>query len=384
MSPVPDDTNAPLRVAMIGCGIIGFVHAFGLGKLAEEGEITPIAAADPSQEGRERVKGVCAFERFVDDGSDLPMDPGIDAVLITAPTTTHPELIRATIEAGKPLFCEKPLATGFDLVRQLTREVLDSGLIAQVGFHSRFHPLYNSLSSIIEGGDLGRPMGYTLRDDQFWPTGQVVPGHSSWRSDASQAGGGALLEHSIHSADIISWLFGPTARVYAATRHVFGYEVEDVGALTIEHANGIVGNLLTIFNGMRGREERRLEVFFEHGVVEITSNFLIGAKEDTMLVQRPDDEPKRFDVALIRKEYLTSLGITRDDLYFYQYVADRAWVRSIRFGQAARPDFAEAFRAHALVEAAYRSAARGEAVEIADDLVLGGAPSVRSRSPEGV
>jgi predicted dehydrogenase len=220
---------------MIGCGIIGFVHAFGLGKLAEEGEITPIAAADPSQEGRDRVKGVCAFERFVEDGSGLPADPGVDAVLITAPTTSHADLIRTTIDAGKPLFCEKPLATRFDLVGQLTREVLDSGLIAQVGFHCRFHPLFNSLAAIIDGGELGRPMGYTLRDDQFWPTGQVVPGHSSWRSQASQSGGGALLEHSIHSADIVSWLFGPASRVFAATRNVFGYEVEDTGALTIEH-----------------------------------------------------------------------------------------------------------------------------------------------------
>jgi predicted dehydrogenase len=218
-------------------------------------------------------------------------------------------------------------------------------------------------------------MGYTLRDDQFWPTGQVVPGHSSWRSDAFQAGGGALLEHSIHSADIISWLFGPASRVFAATRNVFGYEVEDVAALTIEHGNGVVGNLLTIFNGMRGREERRLDVFFDHGVVEITSDFLIGAKEDAMLIQRPDDKPERLDVARIRDEYLRSLGIARNDLYFYQYVADRAWVHAVRTGQRASPDFADAFRAHALVEAAYRSAARRQPIELVDDLVLADRPN---------
>lgn len=370
MSPDADNTSGPLRVAMFGCGIIGFVHAFGLGKLAEEGEITPVAAVDPSEEGRERVKGACAFERFLADGGHLAADPGVDAVLVAAPTRTHAGIIRSTVEAGKPLLCEKPLATRFDEVRQLTQEVLDSGLIAQVGFHCRFHPLFNSLQATIDGGELGRPMGYTLRDDQFWPTGQVVPGHSSWRSDASQAGGGALLEHSIHSADIVSWLFGPASRVFASTRKVFGYEVEDVAALTIEHTNGVVGNLLTIFNGMRGREERRIDVFFEHGVVEITSDFLIGAKEDTMLIQRPDQEPERLDVAHIRDDYLRSLGITRRDLYFYQYVADRSWVHAIRSGREACPDFADAFRSHALVEAAYRSAARGQAIELVDDLVL--------------
>ena len=108
------------------------------------------------------MRGVCAFERFVADGAALPADPDVDLVLITAPTTAHPALVRAVLAAGKPLLCEKPLAVNFELVRQLTREVLESGLVAQVGFHSRFHPLYNALAGIIERGDLGRPMGYTL------------------------------------------------------------------------------------------------------------------------------------------------------------------------------------------------------------------------------
>ena len=96
-------------------------------------------------------------------------------------------------------------------------------------------------------------MAYTLRDDQFWPTGGVVAGHSSWRSDRAEAGGGALLEHSIHSCDILGWLFGPVERVYATTRNMFGYSVEDVAALTIEHRNGVVGNLVTVFNGVQHR-----------------------------------------------------------------------------------------------------------------------------------
>ena len=62
------------------------------------------------------------------------------------------------------------------------------------------------------------------------------PGHTSWRSDLAEAGGGALLEHSIHSCDVLSWLFGPGGAVYATKRHVFGYTVEDTAALTIEHA----------------------------------------------------------------------------------------------------------------------------------------------------
>ena len=232
----------------------------------------------------------CPFERMSDDPLDVISDPAVEAVMITAPTATHLDLVRATLAAGKPLFCEKPLAPTFGDVRTICDAVNSSGVTAQVGFHSRFHPIMNRLQRTVESGELGRAMGYTLRDDQYWPTGDVVPGHSSWRSDRAQAGGGALLEHSIHSADIVSWLFGPAVRVYARSRAVFGYDVEDVAAVTVEHESGVVGTILTIFNGVRGREERRFEVFFERGAVEATTDFIVGAAEDSYLVQQPDAE----------------------------------------------------------------------------------------------
>src|SRR5207237_9007989 len=151
-----------------------------------------------------------------------------------------------------------------------------------------------------------------------------VPGHSSWRSHREHAGGGALLEHSIHSADILTWLFGSATRVYARTRNVFGYDVEDTAVCTIEHSSGVVGTLISIFNGVRGREERRLEVFFERGAVEVTTDFLVGAREDSFLVQRPDQEPERLDVAAWRERHLAADGSERRAFFVHLYPAPRA------------------------------------------------------------
>jgi predicted dehydrogenase len=234
--------------------------------------------------------------------------------------------------------------------------VAKSGCPSQVGFHSRFHPSMIGLDEIVKGGELGPPMGYSVRDDQYWPTGQVVTGHSSWRSDRVLAGGGALLEHSIHAVDLLCWMFGPVSRVQAVSRRVFGFEVEDVAALTIEHESGVVGNLLTVFNGVRGREERRVEVFFESGAVEVTTDFIVGASEDSFLVQRPDVEAVRPDLAAMRDERFTEMGIARRDFLFYTYVADRSWIRSVRDGTGPSPDFEDARWAHRVVDAAYRSA----------------------------
>ena len=133
---------------------------------------------------------------------------------------------------------------------------------------------------------------------------------------------------------------------------------------TIEHDSGVVGTLISIFNGVRGREERRLEVFFERGAVEVTTDFLVGAREDSFLIQRPDQEPERLDVTALRDRHFDAEGIDRRDFFVYLYPAARAFVRSVRDKQPAAPTFADALAAHALVDAAYRSVADTRAVEV--------------------
>ncbi len=356
-------TNA-LGIGMIGAGMIGQGHAYALRLLAEDGEVRPVAVTDFSDDAVASARNICPFERVAPDAQAVIDDPDVEAVVIVTPTTTHRDLVAAALAAGKPFLCEKPLATNFDVVDEMCTMVAASSITTQVGFHSRFHPLIRELVRITHANEFGAPMGYTLRDDQYWPTGAVVPGHSSWRSERKHAGGGALLEHSIHSADILTWLFGPAARVYARTRNVFGYDVEDTAVCTIEHASGVVGTLISIFNGVRGREERRLEVFYEQGAVEVTTDFLVGAREDSFLIQRPDQEPERLDVEALRNADFDRDGIARRDFFVYLYPAARAFVRAARAGVIASPGFTDARAAHALVDAAYRSATLGNAADV--------------------
>ena len=348
-----------IGVGQIGCGMIGQAHAYSLRLLADDGVIRPVAAADLSAAAAQQAGNTCPFERVGTDVAAVIADPEISALVIASPTTTHLALVRAAIAAGKHVLCEKPLATEWGTVREMCDLVASAAPIAQVGFHSRRHPIVNEIRSLLTDGDLGAPMGYNLRDDQFWPTGDVVPGHSSWRSDRAHAGGGALIEHSIHSADLLTWLFGPVTRVYARTRSVFGYDVEDAAVCTIEHASGVVGSLTTIFNGVRGREERRLEVFCERAAIEATTDFLVGAKEDALLVQRPDKPAERYDMADLRERHFAAAGLPRRDFAVYLYPAAHAWVEAITDERPASPGFEDARAAHALVEAAYRAAAAG-------------------------
>ena len=350
-------TYEPLRLGVIGCGMIAQAHAAAIRFNADDGLVRCVAAADPNPNGIDQFAAIVGgVEHRFADGMQVIENPDVDAVVLITPTRFHREYVLATCASGKSLFTEKPLAPTFDVVKELCDAARVSGIRAQVGFQSRFHPIVRRLREIILTGELGAPMGYSLRDDQYWPTGDVVPGHTSWRSDLNEAGGGALLEHSIHSCDILAWLFGPADRVFATKRHVFGYSVEDTVALTIEHAGGVIGNLISIFNGVRGREERRLEVFFERGTVELTTDFLVGAVEDSLLIQRPDQLAELIDVAALRREWFIRDGCDPDREYFvYQYFAHRAFAQSLRDGTEISPGFDDALRAHSIVEAGYRS-----------------------------
>jgi predicted dehydrogenase len=359
----------PLRLGIVGCGSIAQAHAAALRFLTDDGLVRVTAAADPDPEGVARVVQILGgVEHTGTDCMAVINDPDVDAVVNITPTRFHRDYVAAIARAGKPCFTEKPLAPTFDVVCDIVKIVRDSGIPVQVGFQSRFHPLIRRLRAMVESAEVGAPMAYTLRDDQFWPTGGVVAGHSSWRSDRAEAGGGALLEHSIHSCDILGWLFGPVERVYATTRSVFGYSVEDVAALTIEHANGVVGNLVTVFNGVQHREERRLEVFFERAAVELTTDFVVGAPEDSFLVHRAEEHhAQRYDVDALRREAFAADGFDPNrEVFVYQYFAHHAFADALRAGRAPSPDVGDALRAHALVEAAYRSAAAHRVVELAE------------------
>ena len=156
-------------------------------------------------------------------------------------------------------------------------------------------------------------------------------------------------------------------RVYARARHVFGYDVEDVAALTIEHESGVVGTLITIFNGVIDREERRVEVFLEQAAVEATTDFVVGAPEDSLLVKSSRGPVERIDCEALGRDTFGRDGVDVDrPFYVYQYLAHRAFASAVAAGAAPSPGVRDALAAHQVVEAAYRSAAGNAPVDVAE------------------
>jgi UDP-N-acetyl-2-amino-2-deoxyglucuronate dehydrogenase len=202
----------------------------------------------------------------------------------------------------------------------------------------------------------GRLLSVTFHDDQCLPVDGWY--QSSWRGDRDKAGSGVLLEHSIHDLDLLERIGGPIRSIAANTGH--GHRlagIEDLAAATMRFAGGALGNLTTVWHDIPERlNDRRVEVVSEHQWAVLEGDWIGPLRWER------SGEPVQVlqgDALLARA---AELGLTPAN-------PDGAFVEAVAGGRPASPDFADAVRAHVLVDAAYRSAAAGgQAVAVDEDV----------------
>jgi predicted dehydrogenase len=338
-----------LRVGIVGCGFIGNVHSWALWALRKTGvvdlSVVAVSDADP-----ERAAGIAKAH----DAEIRPVDAlvdDVDVVFVCTPTAEHLEIVRMASEHGRAIFCEKPLAPSLDAARDVAR--LLGAVPHQVGLVLRAAPVFEAIAGRITAGAYGRPMAVSLRDDQFFPIqGQYA---STWRSDRSVAGGGTLIEHSIHDIDVLRWLLGDPSGVSCRTSSFFAFDgIEDLATVTFGYPDGKIADLLSIWHQVLTRPStRRLEVFCEEG--------LIWTEDDNtgpLYVQTSSGE-EIVDCALpawtneipVPAEARKSLGLYAE--------ASRRFLSAVSEGTGGSPDADDALAAHRLVDACYVSAERG-------------------------
>ena len=179
------------RIAQLGAGRIGAMHAAILADLLEPGALV-IADVDPA-----RAASVAA-ETGAQSAAIEEAVATADALVIAASSSAHPDLIRAGIRRGIPVFCEKPLATGLDETVRVTDEIEASGIRFQLGFQRRFDAAYRAARRLVEDGSLGQL--YVIRLAGHDP----APPHESY----IPLSGGIFNDFSAHDFDVARWLTG--------------------------------------------------------------------------------------------------------------------------------------------------------------------------------
>jgi predicted dehydrogenase len=193
-----------LRVALVGAGRAGFVHAGNLADYAARAEV--VAVVDERREAAEAL------------GASTSLDEALercDAVVISAPTFTHRDLAVRAAEAGKHVFCEKPMALTLAECDDMTEAAERAGVVLQIGFMRRFQPEFVEARRRIEAGDVGEPMVI-----KSLTRGPGLPPPWAWDLERSN---GMLAEVNSHDFDTVRWLVASEIeRVYAEVANVKG------------------------------------------------------------------------------------------------------------------------------------------------------------------
>jgi predicted dehydrogenase len=353
-----------IRVGFYGAGLISRMHAAFLAASSFENVIA--AVHDPDQ-ARAKAFASRHGARSVSEADLLRL---VDVVYVTTWTAEHARLVEMAASQGLPVCCEKPLAFDAPAAQRMVDVVEDLGVVNQVGLLLRFAPHFILARDLMRDPAAGRTLAISFRDDQYIPNqGRYA---STWRTDASLAGRGALLEHSIHDVDILRWLAGDVAAVSAAMREVHGHpRIDDITVARLEFEDGSMAALTSIWHDILERPSmRHVEIFCERLYVSINGE--IGG-------------PLRWQYTGSASQELSAEGVTRvcadsasapiDDLVPFLggtlFNPASAFLRAVTTGSPSPLAMREALPAHRIVDAIYRSADSGGLAVAEPELVPG-------------
>ena len=248
----------PVRVAVIGCGAIASaVHVPVLRSLPNA---RLIAIADPAPEARERAARIAPAATVLASAEALLQRADIDAVVVTAPSGVHAALARSTIDSGRHLYLEKPIASSVADGRGVVESAKDASVVTMTGFNWRFQPLVARAKELVQDGIVGdlREITSAFSEPHQLPR---------WKTRRNE-GGGVLLDLGSHHFDLARWMTGAEVTNVAA---VIGSETSegDQASVRLELSNGCV---VSSFFSFRADRAHWLELRGTRGSIRIDRN----------------------------------------------------------------------------------------------------------------
>jgi myo-inositol 2-dehydrogenase/D-chiro-inositol 1-dehydrogenase len=336
-----------IRVGVIGAGRIGKIH---IDNLLRQPKVELIAISDafagPELETWASARGIGQVTK---DSATIIGHPGIDAVFICSPTDTHVPLIKEAAQAGKHIFCEKPVSMDIAQTIDAIEAVRKAGVKLQIGFNRRFDHNFKRVCEHVQGGTIGDPhlIKITSRDPSPPPAEYI------------RVSGGIFMDMMIHDFDMARYVSGSEVEeVYAQgavlVDPVFAeYGDVDTAVVTLRFANGALGVIDNSRKAAYGYDQR-VEVFGSKGSVAVTN-----------------DHPNTAEVS-------TAEGIVRDKpLHFFLERYNGAYVEETELfidcladGKPLPVDGNDGYQAERIALAAKLSSKLGRPVKISEAIGL--------------
>jgi len=248
-----------VRVGVIGVGMIGQDHIRRITRVLTGGVVAAVTDVDAGRAGS--VAAGLPGAAVHSTGKDLISAPDVDAVVVTSWGPTHEEHVLGAIEAGKPVFCEKPLATTKEAcLRIIEAEMARGRRLVQVGFMRRYDTGYRALKAALDDGRIGTPllMHCAHRNLSVPPYGFTTEG--------------MIGDSAVHEIDLVQWLFGePVAAASILKPRRSGRAAEglhDPLIVVLEMASGVLVDAEVFVNATYGYDIRG-EIVGETGTVAL-------------------------------------------------------------------------------------------------------------------
>jgi myo-inositol 2-dehydrogenase/D-chiro-inositol 1-dehydrogenase len=268
-------------VGVIGAGRIGRMHVHNLVHGVPEALVKAVASRTVDEAwAAELGIPVCTTDIDV-----LLQDPEVEAVVIALPSGLHVETIRRAAEAGKQIFCEKPVAFAPGPIEEVLAAVREAGVQLQVGFNRRFDPSLRELEQAVRRGEVGEL--HSLRVVNRDPRAPDL--------DFVRRSGGMFLDFTIHDFDTVRHLSGSEiVEVYAVGAALVDAEIGaagdiDTAVVTVRLENGalcVIDNSRQTHYGY----DQRFEVFGSKGnlaVENLRPTSVVSSLESGVFIDRP-------------------------------------------------------------------------------------------------
>jgi len=288
-----------IRVGVIGAGRIGKIHTENIKYFIPDAEVK--AVSDINIDGIKDWAAGLGIPKIVNDYKEILKDPDIDAVLICSSTDTHSQISIEAAEAGKHIFCEKPIDYDLARIDAVLKAVEKAGVKFQVGFNRRFDHNFKKVKDLILEGKIGAPhiIKITSRDPAPPPIEYV------------KVSGGIFLDMTIHDFDMARYLSGSEVEeVYANGAVLVDPKIGEVGdidtaIITLKFKNGAIGVIDNSRKAAYGYDQR-IEVFGSKGCVsadnDLPTTTVLSTEEGVV-----SDKPKYFFLERYTESFVTEV-----------------------------------------------------------------------------